>query len=584
MQSLTTFLFLALSASLATCKTITYNWSIDFVNAAPDNFTRQVIGINGQWPCPTIEGTVGDQIVVHVTNNLGTQSTGLHFHGLNQFGTQVMDGPTGVTQCPIQPGGTFTYSFNLDAPGTFWYHSHNMGQYPDGLRGPLIVHDPNDPYAGQFDEEFVLTVSDWYHTPVPTLIDQMLVTTNTHFLPPFPDALLVNDSSSAQLNFQAGKTYKIKVISTAAFAAVLLQFDSHTMHLISIDGSYVQKKDAYQIRVAPAQRYEFLLTAQTSVRRNYGFLASLDMNRDYATGGSTNVWPFNITGVIQYDASKGAPPAFSVPAWTSVQDDAKLVALDNQALLGQPDVVDKDIRLNFNFGFDVNGIPRAFFNNSTYISQKVPSLFTAFTTGSSNTNPIIYGDVNPFVVNKGDVVQIVVNNLDAAIHPFHLHGHQFQVCERPESGKGSYTGHGRNFPAVPPKRDTIAVNAGSYVVLRFKAENPGVWLFHCHIEWHVIMGLSATIIEAPQELAGLTIPADHLAVCQAQGIPTAGNAAGNTANYTDLTGANTVPLFPDRGALFPKRSVPQVSAMKRDKRTSKLARRAADFAIDGYGL
>jgi iron transport multicopper oxidase len=223
--------------------------------------------------------------------------------------------------------------------------------------GPLIVHDPNDPYAGQYDEEMVLTLSDWYHTEVPTLINQMLTTTNTHALPPFPDALLVNDSSSAQLNFQTGKTYKIRIISMAAFASVMLQFDSHTMRTIEIDGSYVQKRDAYQIRVAPAQRYTILLTAQTSVRRNYGFLASLDMNRDFATGGSTNIWPFNITGVIQYDASKGAPPPFVIPKWTS-QDDSVLVALDNQALLGQPNVVDKDIRLDFNFGFDAKGIPR----------------------------------------------------------------------------------------------------------------------------------------------------------------------------------------------------------------------------------
>jgi iron transport multicopper oxidase len=150
------------------------------------------------------------------------------------------------------------------------------------------------------------------------------------------------------------------------------------------------------------------------------------------------------------------------------------------------------------------------------------------------------------VVNKGDIVQIVVNNLDVAIHPFHLHGHQFQLCERAGRGKGKYTGHGRNFPAVPSRRDTVSVNGGSYAVLRFKAENPGVWLFHCHIEWHVIMGLSATIIEAPQELTGLTIPADHAAACKAQNIPTSGNAAGNT-NYTDLTGANVVPPFPDRG-------------------------------------
>lgn len=49
----------------------------------------------------------------------------------------------------------------LDEPGTFWYHSHEKGQYPDGLRGPLIVQDPNDPYKGRYDEEIVLTVSDW---------------------------------------------------------------------------------------------------------------------------------------------------------------------------------------------------------------------------------------------------------------------------------------------------------------------------------------------------------------------------------------------------------------------------------------
>jgi iron transport multicopper oxidase len=41
-------------------------------------------------------------------------------------------------------------------------HSHNMGQYPDGLRGPLIVRDPQDPYAGQYDKEYIMTISDWY--------------------------------------------------------------------------------------------------------------------------------------------------------------------------------------------------------------------------------------------------------------------------------------------------------------------------------------------------------------------------------------------------------------------------------------
>ncbi len=97
------------------------------------------------------------------------------------------------------------------------------------------------------------------------------------------------------------------------------------------------------------------------------------------------------------------------------------------------------------------------------------------------------------------------------------------------------------------RRDTISVNAKSYAVIRYQAENPGVWLFHCHIEWHVVMGLIATIIEIPDEIRGLPIPDDHKAACDVQQIPTAGNAAGNTVNLTDMTGANTVPPFPVRG-------------------------------------
>lgn len=101
------------------------------------------------------------------------------------------------------------------------------------------------------------------------------------------------------------------------------------------------------------------------------------------------------------------------------------------------------------------------------------------------------------------------------------------------------------------RRDTVTVNANSYAVLRFQADNPGVWLFHCHIEWHVIMGLMATIIEAPEELTGSLIPADHQEVCKVQNIPIDGNAAGNTVNPLNLTGANTMPPNPDDGYVVP---------------------------------
>lgn len=80
------------------------------------------------------------------------------------------------------------------------------------------------------------------------------------------------------------------------------------------------------------------------------------------------------------------------------------------------------------------------------------------------------------------------------------------------------------------------------IVLRFRADNPGIWLFHCHVEWHVASGLVATMIEAPLALQeSLTLPQAHIDACTKQNIPTAGNAAGNTKDLFDMTGANVSP-------------------------------------------
>ena len=96
------------------------------------------------------------------------------------------------------------------------------------------------------------------------------------------------------------------------------------------------------------------------------------------------------------------------------------------------------------------------------------------------------------------------------------------------------------------------IQAGGSAVFRFKVDNPGITLFHCHIEWHVEAGLSMVFIEAPAELQklNLQIPQNHKDACKAMGIPMKGNAAGNTNNWLDLTGAPTEPTEIDTGALY----------------------------------
>jgi len=91
-------------------------------------------------------------------------------------------------------------------------------------------------------------------------------------------------------------------------------------------------------------------------------------------------------------------------------------------------------------------------------------------------NPKVYGvDTNPFVFAHNDVVELVVNNNDPGKHPFHLHGHNFQVVYRSDEDAGNYNESAISTdsrPKVPMKRDTVLVNPNGNIVLRFRADNP----------------------------------------------------------------------------------------------------------------
>lgn len=180
----------------------------------------------------------------------------------------------------------------------------------------------------------------------------MLSSSNPQALPPFPDNIILNEGNAADFAFVPGTTYKFTIINFAAFASVFFEFDSHTMTIIAIDGSYVVAQNATQIRVTPAQRYTVLVTAKADATTNYAILAALDENRDFSAGGG--VFPYNATGQLQYDssASNGAAPVVDT---FEPYDDSTLVAYDQQATLGTPD---QTITLDFQFGLDSLGIPR----------------------------------------------------------------------------------------------------------------------------------------------------------------------------------------------------------------------------------
>ncbi|QSZ34526.1 hypothetical protein DSL72_006120 [Monilinia vaccinii-corymbosi] len=531
---------LLLSSPPTEAATITYDFNITWVRANPDGaYERPTIGINGQWPLPIMRASVGDQVIIHVDNQLGNQTTSLHFHGLFMNGTNHMDGPAQVTQCDISSGSQFVYHFTVNQPGTYWYHSHSKGQYPDGLRAPFIITDPDFPYADEVDEEVILSVSDWYHGEMQVLIPKFLGVANPTGAEPVPQAVLFNDTQNLTVAVQPGKTYLFRMVNIGAFAGQYIWFEGHNITIVEVDGVYTEKAEAESIYIAAAQRYSFLLTTKNDTSANFAFVTSMDTSLFDALPEDLN---WNGTGWLVYDDSKALPNPALVDEYKDF-DDFDLVPYDRMALLPEPD---QTISLDVNMDVLGNGKPYAFFNNITYVSPKVPTLYTVMSAGDAATNAVVYGEfTHSFVLGYEQTIEIVVNNLDSGKHPFHLHGHNFQVIQRSDDEAGPFNSTNTtetSYPSIPMRRDTVVLRPSGNLVLRFQSNNPGVWLFHCHIEWHVDQGLIATMIEAPLEIQkSLTIPESHIAACKDHGVPYIGNAAGNTENYLDLKGENVAP-------------------------------------------
>ncbi|CEJ82391.1 hypothetical protein VHEMI02457 [[Torrubiella] hemipterigena] len=90
------------------------------------------------------------------------------------------------------------------------------------------------------------------------------------------------------------------------------------------------------------------------------------------------------------------------------------------------------------------------------------------------------------------------------------------------------------------RTDTVVLPPHGNLVIRFVADNPGVWIFHCHIDWHLSSGLGMLFIEAPTQIQErVKIPQQQYDACEAAAIPYIGNAAANSKDFFDLSGQNT---------------------------------------------
>ena len=164
---------------------------------------------------------------------------------------------------------------------------------------------------------------------------------------------------------------------------------------------------------------------------------------------------------------------------------------------------------------NTNMVTMASFDGVSYVQPMTNFLLASVKKGLSLPNdtishPLAYGPMGQGVLGfnymqftSNDVVQLVINNYDGGEHPIHVHGRRFYDMGRGRRYAGLYNASSDVLNEVNPiLRDTVTVNPGSWIVLRFADKNPGVWPLHCHIDWHMAAGLFMILYET------VGVPAD----------------------------------------------------------------------------
>ncbi|KAH8925866.1 multicopper oxidase [Atractiella rhizophila] len=531
--------------------TRSYDWLIAAQTAAPDGYTRTLITINGLTPGPLIEANVGDTIIVNITNTLSS-STSVHWHGMYQNSTPWMDGVPGMTQCPIaaaddSSNGTFVYEFVAQDYGTYWYHSHSAVQYTDGLQGPLIVHSPDDPLKRDvdFDVEEVIMMTDWYHDEASTIVTELLDSGyQGSVAAPSPQSALLNgqgiyncsliddslvDDTSGNcttpdsypvFSINPSTKYRLRLINSGSHAQFYFSIDEHTLNVTEADSTPVSGADAvHRVPIHNGQRYSVIVDTSSDTNGT-GFYMRAEMNTDcFAYVDPTlNTTAF---GILAIQEGRGTANLTNITSsdWTDALPD-ECVDLDDSDLVpivtkDAPTEVGKRVAFDSAFGvLSVSGESyfRFFVNDTTYTNYvNQPILATVNAGGTPNASAVTTATFE----DEYWVGDILINNLDAGLdHPYHLHGYTFFVVARGTGELSLDDAANLDFNTTNPvRRDTVVIPGGGYAILRFTNDNPGVWVVHCHIAWHLASGFLAAIVSRPDDIAALTIPAANEALC-----------------------------------------------------------------------
>ncbi|MCK9872369.1 multicopper oxidase family protein [Nocardiopsis dassonvillei] len=419
----------------------------------------------GGLPGPELRVSAGDTVAATLVNNL-PDPTSVHWHGLAL--RNDMDGVPHLTQEQVAPGERFDYRFIAANPGTHWFHPHVGTQFDRGLYAPIIVEDPRERQS--YDQEWVIVLDDWLdgveNTPDevleelragmdhgghgmgegggPMRMGSTLMGATSDLLGGdagdvyYPMHLVSGRPPNDPRTFEAapGDRVRIRLINAGADTAYRVALGGHTMTVTHTDGYAVEHTEADALLMGMGERYDVLATLADGV---FPFVA-LAEGKD-------------ATGLALVRTGSGSVPDPRVRP--EELDGRVLVATDLTAEesvrldAAEPDVV-HEIRLTgsmADFDWGLNG--RAYDHEDPTAAA--------------------------FTVSHGQRVRLVLTNTTDMWHPMHLHGHHVQIG------------------TDGPRKDTLNVLPGQTLTCDFDADNPGLWMTHCHNLYHGESGMMGVV-------------------------------------------------------------------------------------------
>jgi FtsP/CotA-like multicopper oxidase with cupredoxin domain len=405
-------------------------------------------------PGPELRVGQGDRIRITLENTLPDETT-LHCHGIRL--PNAMDGVPHLTQHPIAPGSSFVYEFDVPDAGTYWYHPHfrSAEQVGRGLFGPLIVEEREPLHV---DRDIVWVLSDWRLLPDAQISGDFRNLHDMSHNGRVGNTVTINGRVPDVFAVRAGERMRLRLINAASARMFALTFVKHRPIVIARDGHPVDphEPDGGRVVLGPGMRIDLAVDMTGRPGERYQIVD------DFYRGLAYRLVDFAYGADAVREGLLGEPAALARNTMPepSISGAVRHELVFNGGMMGQMMMRRRGI----------GG------GNMMEMMQSGRIWFINGVAAAGHTmEPML-------TLERGKSYVLAMSNETAWWHPMHLHGHAFRVISR----NGAPTRY-REW------QDTVLLEPREMAEIAFVADNPGDWMFHCHVLDHQEGGMMGVI-------------------------------------------------------------------------------------------